>query len=206
MNAIDKAFAEYKTAMSGFEAAERRVLDAKAALLRALDVWPAGATPAPGDAAKSVGRIAPASKPKASPAPKAPPSKPASAPMPTRPVAASAPAVATPWTAAEAKATVFALGAYEAVVGAIVAAGGSVPVNAMPSCVEGQTLAVSGVAAACNGMRQKARKRGARSDFIGERAGRVVLDPGFVAAYRAWMEPHREERALRSAIDPGAGS
>lgn len=136
-------------------------------------------------------------------APKAAPAK------PTAPAAKPAPSLAgttVGWTADMARRLGDALGAYGSVVGQIVGAGGSALVDRVPRANgEGvmSRISVSGTLAT---MRSKARARGLPDTFIGERAGQVVIDPGLVAAWRAWMEPHREERALRSAIDPEAGS
>lgn len=191
MDAIDRAFAEYKAAVNGFEAATRRMRDAKEALLRALDMWPSGDVPVSSGAAKPAARAAPAMRPNATPAPKPAP---------------RAPAAPVAWTANMAQRLGDALNLYGSVVGQIIGAGGSVPVDRVPRA-DGEgvmsRISVSGTLAT---MRGKARARGLPDAFIRESAGRVVIDPGLVTAWRAWMEPHREERSLRSAINVEAGA
>lgn len=137
-----------------------------------------------------------AAKPR--PSPVAPPKPP---PVQRAPIKGGA------WTPEMAKRLGDALGAYGSVVGQIIGAGGSVPVGSVPRADDsGAMMSVISVSAACGSIRAKARKAGLPDGFIRESAGRVVIDPGLVTAWRAWMEPHREERSLRSAVNVEAGA
>lgn len=186
-NAIDLAMAAYKAAAEDLDAAEKRLVAARDALVAALNLWPSGAT----------------QPERRAPTLRAVPSRPkvaakASGP---RPISTEG-----PWSPADAKAVALALDGYGTVLGQIISEGGAVDRHRLPSTVEGEFISTTGsaVSAALAAMRSKARKRGLRSDFIAERDTRIVVDPGFVTAYRAWMEPHREPRAHRVAVDSGA--
>jgi hypothetical protein len=155
------------------------------------DYWREQIVERAGGAKPAASRPSPAPKPTATPAPKPAP---------------RAPAAPVAWTANMAKSLGDALNLYGSVVGQIIGAGGSVPVDRVPRA-DGEgvmsRISVSGTLAT---MRGKARARGLPDAFIRESAGRVVIDPGLVTAWRAWMEPHREERSLRSAINVEAGA
>ena len=135
-----------------------------------------------------------AAKPKSAPV-----ASPKPAPVQRAPVGGS-------WTPEMAARLGDALGAYGSVVGQIIGAGGSAPVDRVPRADGEGVMSPISVSGTLATMRGKARARGLPDAFIRESAGRVVIDPGLVTAWRQWMEPHREERSLRSAINVEAGA
>lgn len=192
---LTEAFTEYERLVERVARLRYELAGAEAQLAHERDVLigaaRAGAPPAVKVATarpvKAPARTAPKPKAAAAPAPKAAPAAPDGT-----------------WTPKLAERLMTALDASSSVLRQIIADGGSVPIAKVPT-VDGESyLAESGVPMALSSWRVRARKAGISLPVVTQAAGRVVIDPGLVTAWRTHIEGDAQPRAHRVAVDVSA--